>query len=643
MAILIADLIKNPRKAVKNLTKKQATSLLARLDKAYFVNSEGLVPDSVYDIIRADLVEQYPELADKIGAVDDSDVPIPVPMASLNQYKLGSSKLSTVLTSKALYVKSDKLDGLSIELVYEKGLLTAMYTRGDAVSGKDVSRHISHVNAPKRIQIKTPFAVRVEALIKPKTFHAKMHEDVGGKFTTARNAAAGLIRRFESSAADLKHVDLVAFEILEGDLAGKPQLKQLSALADMGFKVVNYDVVRMPMSEQELEQLLIDTMAKSEYELDGIVLSKNVSYTVTDSNPSHAFKFKMNSDEDSVLVPCKDVVYQKTMHSYLNPVVTFDPTMIGGVMVSKANGHNGFYIEHGYLFDKKTVGSKIKPIGPGAILKVVRSGKVIPYILEVVKGARKPKLPDVPYSKQGVEFVLEGDDDSTVATRKMVHFVSRLNIEGMASGNIAKIFEAEGDWNRLEAMQPDEDSLSAILGKAAAKAYVKQVAQLHTTGVDAVRWYTANSPWYLEGASDSTYASIVEAVPEVGDYKKSVELAARISAIPRMKNKAQTLAKAIIGMNADARKYGVKLSKPKAIKVVSSALKGVVVGFTGFRDPELTAAILAAGGLAYDGVKANTTVLLAKDPDSGSSKIEKAIQKGIAVMTPATFKRKYTL
>ena len=110
-----------------------------------------------------------------------------------------------------------------------------------------------------------------------------------------------------------------------------------------------------------------------------------------------------------------------------------------------------------------------------------------------------------------------------------------------------------------------------------------------------------------------------------------------------MKNKAQTLAKAIIGMNSDARKYGIRLSKPKAIKVTSSTLKGVVVGFTGFRDPELSAAVVAAGGLAYDGVKANTTVLLAKDPDSGSSKIEKAIQKGIAVMTPAAFRRKYKL
>jgi NAD-dependent DNA ligase len=236
-------------------------------------------------------------------------------------------------------------------------------------------------------------------------------------------------------------VDLVAFEILEGELAGAPQLKQLAALDSLGFNVVEYDVVRMPMTSEQLEQLLAETMSESKYELDGIVMTKNVSYTASETNPEHAFKFKMNADEDTVLVTCTHVTYQKTMHGYLNPVVHFDPTMIGGVMVSKTNGHNGYYIEHGYLYDKKVTNPpKAKPIGPGAILKMVRSGKVIPYILDVVKGARKPQLPDVDYEVGGVEFVLSETEDTAVAVRKMTHFLSRLKIEEVAGGKLAKIF-----------------------------------------------------------------------------------------------------------------------------------------------------------------------------------------------------------
>ena len=632
-----------PKKYARELTKKEAKSLLDSLDSAYFLKSKELVSDAIYDTFRKAVEAKYPDLAKKVGAVDDSDVELPAPMASLNQYKKGSPKLKAALKKKTTYVIGSKLDGLSIELVYIDGVLTSAYTRGDAVMGKDVSRHIPAMNVPKNIPVKGKFIVRTECLIRTSTFNKHMTKAAGGKYTAARSAASGLIRKFTSDAA-VKHLSFVAFEIIGGDGAGTKLSSQLLKLKRLGFYVVYHEVITSPLTEDTLEGILARYMANSEFELDGIVVSENVPYQNSDSNPSHAFKFKMNADEDAVLVPIKEVIYNHTKLGYLQPVATFEPTVIDGVTVERATAHNGFYVEHGYLKDSKSPNKVKKPLGAGAVIKVVRSGKVIPYILEVIKGAKKPDLPKVEFERKGVEFVASSDS-SEIEVRRMSHFVSALSIDGFASGSVAQVFESLGEWTREQAIEEPE-LVSDVLGPDVSKKFIRAISRLKKSGVKADAWYLACTPWYFEGASDSTYGALLSEHPEAISLRKKADvksLASMIRASTRIKTKADDLAKAIVEMNRDAAMLGLKLLAPEKVEVTSDALAGVHVAFTGVRDAELSKAIVAAGGVAKDSMTAATTVLIAKDPGESSAKLDKAREKGITIMSIAQFKRRYGL
>jgi NAD-dependent DNA ligase len=638
----LTKLTKTPKKYARELTKKEAKSLLDSLDKAYFISSKPLVSDAIYDTFRQAIESKYPDLMAKVGSVDDSDVELPAPMASLNQYKLDSSKLKSALKKRTKYVISSKLDGLSIELVYEKGVLKKAFTRGDAVMGKDVSRHISAMGVPKKLATPTDLIVRTECLIRTETFKKHMTKDAGGKYTAARNAASGLIRKFTSDAM-IKHLSFVAFEIIGGEGSGTKLSAQLLKLKRMGFYVVYHEVVTAPMTQDTLVSTLERFMASSEFELDGIVVAEDVPYQNSDENPTHAFKFKMNSDADAVLVPIKEIVYNHTKLGYLQPVVTFEPTIIDGVTVERASAHNGFYVEHGYLKDEKNPGPK-KPLGPGAIIKVVRSGKVIPYITEVIKGAKKPELPKVEFERKGVEFTSVGES-SEVEIRRMSHFVSSLSIEGFASGSVAKVFDALGEWSKEDAIE-NPGSVADVLGKAVSQKFVKAVNALKRNGVKADVWYLACSPWYFEGASDSTYSALLDSNPEVITCNKTAQVktvTAMIQSSTRVKTKAQDLAKAIIEMNRDAKLLGLKLLVPDKVEVTGSALKGQSIAFTGVRDAALKTAIIAAGGEAKDSMTSATTILIAKDPGDSSAKLEKARAKGIEIMSITSFKKRYGL
>src|SRR5690606_4109910 len=100
-----------------------------------------------------------------------------------------------------------------------------------------------------------------------------------------------------------------------------------------------------------------------------------------------------------------------------------EPTKVGGVTVQYLTGHNGFFIEHGYT-------SKIKPgkepyaprpVGKGAQIRIVRSGDVIPYIVEVLKPARKPATPSVPFTSDGVHYYASDRTDDRKA-KVLVNF-----------------------------------------------------------------------------------------------------------------------------------------------------------------------------------------------------------------------------
>ena len=646
-SVSLKQLSKTPQKVLDTLNLTQVGNLIKALDNAYYTDDEGLVSDAVYDVIRQYIDQKWPKskLARKIGQRDDADVKLPVPMASLNQYVLGSKQLAKAMSKDVEYVASDKLDGLSIELVYEGGVPVAAYTRGDATHGKDVSHHIPAMKIPKKIPTREQTVFRFEALIPEKTFMAKMHKSAGGRFKAARSAASGLVRNFET-AKEFKYVRMVCFGIIGGKGSNLKQSKQFELVERWGFETVKHTPAQKFETEEQMIAFLERRMSRAIYELDGIVLTEDVpSPKATSSNPKHAFKFKMNAEADMVIVKVEDVIYQESKYGILQPVVTFPPTIMpGGVTVQKANGHNGFYVEHGYLKPKgkKTAPQARRPLGPGATVKLIRSGKVIPHIVEILKPARKPKLPDVPYKVNGVEFVI--NTKTNVGTGRLLGgFLKSLDIKN-AGPSTAKTFVDSGITEPAAVFQLGIEQMMNIVGDARGKQLFRDLkAKRQAMPVNS--WLKATAPYYMRGAN-TTFDKVVDGVPDLERLvrrQNALELAKAISDIHGIKNKSPDIARACIEAYQLAGQIGVKLVAPAKVKVVSSKLNGVNVAFTGVRDRDLMQQITALGGIATDSMKADTNILIAKDPGSGSAKLQKAMDKGIPVYSVAEFKSKYKL
>ena len=633
MATLYEKLIANPRGVLNAMDQAQIERLIKRLDKAFFTQDE-LVPDTVYDVIRRYYQKKFPggSLTSKIGAKAKADQRLDVPMASLNQYQVGTAKLQSALT-QGPFVLADKLDGLSVEVVYEKGVPVRAFRRGDAEFGTDISHHIPSMRIPRRLPVDV--VIRFEGIIRAQLFADKMHKDVGGDYRAARNAAVGLLGAKESSP-HIKNIDMCAFEILRGPGAGQPKSKQFNQLEAWGFRVPEYKVVRS-LTEPQLIAYLEKRVKESPYEIDGIVVSRNIAYKHSGaSNPKHEFKFKMNAEASMALTKCTGVVYQQSKFGALTPVVQFEPTMLGGgATCSKATGHNGFFITHGCLKDDYKAGMPKKPIGKGAVLKVVRSGSVIPYIVEVVRPARKPDLPTVPYRVDGVNFMAEGDIHKmdSVKVARITDFMTTVGIKDVGDKSIAKLIEEGAVTNLTQLIKADTKKLAPVIGVARARTLVAEIQRvLFLNGVRLELLYRALSPWYIEGMGETNWSKVLPRLPKTVLELASIQpsaVEAAISDVTAVKSLHKDIAKAVPAIAKVIIKMGFIV---KSVSAKKTKLTGQVVLMTGFRDSDLKERLLAAGAQVASSFTKTTTLVVASDVNGSSSKLDKARAAGIKVI-----------
>ena len=633
MATLYEKLIANPRGVLNAMDQAQIERLIKRLDKAFFTQDE-LVPDTVYDVIRRYYQKKFPggSLTSKIGAKAKADQRLDVPMASLNQYQVGTAKLQSALT-QGPFVLADKLDGLSVEVVYENGVPVRAFRRGDAEFGTDISHHIPSMRIPRRLPVDV--VIRFEGIIRAQLFADKMHKDVGGDYRAARNAAVGLLGAKESSP-HIKNIDMCAFEILRGPGAGQPKSKQFNQLEAWGFRVPEYKVVRS-LTEPQLIAYLEKRVKESPYEIDGIVVSRNIAYKHSGaSNPKHEFKFKMNAEASMALTKCTGVVYQQSKFGALTPVVQFEPTMLGGgATCSKATGHNGFFITHGCLKDDYKAGMPKKPIGKGAVLKVVRSGSVIPYIVEVVRPARKPDLPTVPYRVDGVNFMTEGDIHKmdSVKVARITDFMTTVGIKDVGDKSIAKLIEEGAVTNLTQLIKADTKKLAPVIGVARARTLVAEIQRvLFLNGVRLELLYRALSPWYIEGMGETNWSKVLPRLPKTVLELASIQpsaVEAAISDVTAVKSLHKDIAKAVPAIAKVIIKMGFIV---KSVSAKKTKLTGQVVLMTGFRDSDLKERLLAAGAQVASSFTKTTTLVVASDVNGSSSKLDKARAAGIKVI-----------
>lgn len=308
---------------------------------------------------------------------------------------------------------------------------------------------------------------------------------------------------------------------------------------------------------------------------------------------------------------------------------------IDGVTVRRVTLHNA-----GFVRDNK--------LGPGAIIEVLRSGAVIPKVHKVIKGVKKPQMPleDYEWTDSGVDIYLKQTERAEVQLKRLENFFKTLGVEGFKLKTIEKLYKVGYD-TVPKIITITKSELLAIPGiqEKTAEMILSEIVKA-IAGVE-IHKLAFGSGVFGRTMGSTRLKEIFSRFPSL--YKKSfkresvIEL---ISSLPGYQTKTATefaegLPRFIEFLKALPKT--VKIIEPKEIKKLSSKLEGESVGFTGFRDAGLERAIKENGGEISNSVSSKTTILLLKDPDSSTTKAEKARSLGIKLMTPDQFRRKYNV
>jgi NAD-dependent DNA ligase/DNA polymerase/3'-5' exonuclease PolX len=628
-AIEIADKFKkNGIKILEDLNEAELSNLLREANKAYY-NEEPFLTDNEFDIVKEFIEKKYPSavaVADIGAPVERNKVKLPYFMGSMDKIKPDTNALQNWKTKyKGPYVLSCKLDGVS-GLYTTEGTTPKLYTRGDGKVGQDISHLIPHLRLPKTKGI----VIRGEFIIPKEVFDKKYKS----KFANPRNMVSGIVNHKTISDA-IKDVHFVAYELLKP--VKKPS-EQMTFLQTLDVETVLYRETT-DLTNELLSETLVEWRKSYIYEIDGVIVTNDGLYERKTGNPEHAFAFKMVLSDQVAEAKVVDVIWSPSKDGYLKPRVQIEPINLGGVRIEYATGFNGAFIK-----DNK--------VGVGAVIELIRSGDVIPHIRKVTMPATEAKMPTVPYkwNDTHIDIMLEDvGSDETVKEKVITGFFRGINVEGLSSGNIARIIQAGFDTVPAILKMTKEDLLSVegFKEKTAEKLFSGIREKIETAPLVTIM---AASNLFGRGFSDKKLELIMSEYPDVLLSKEPKT--SKILKVVAIKGMATKTAEAFVeripeflqflkDANLEKKLSQVSVEKPQLDQSHPLYNKSVVM--TGFRDKELEDKLKSLGAKLGSSVSKNTFVVLVKDLEEDTGKANDAKKIGVPLMTPDSFIKKYGL
>ena len=643
---------------VQNLDSKKLEKILRDLSSEYYNKGISLVSDEIFDYLKETLQELDPlnDYLNEIGApVNEKEkVKLPYPMGSLDKIKPSTNELEKwKKTYKGPYVISDKLDGISAQLYITKKE-NKLYTRGDGEYGQDISYLVEYLfDVSKFPKDNLPISIRGELILSKKNF-----EKVKDKFKNARNAVAGYVnsKKIDKTLSEL--VEFIGYTVIQPTLNQEKQMKFLKGFKSLE-KVVEYKVVKdKELTNDILSKYLEQRRKKSDYEVDGIVVyDSSDSYDHTSGNPSHGFAFKSILSDQYAEVLVIDVLWDASMDGYLKPRVQINPINLVGVTITYATAFHAKFVEENNL-------------GPGSVIKIIRSGDVIPHIMEVLKPSTsgKPKMPDTEYiwDKTHVNIIIKNINKSeylnTVKAKKMDHFFSVLEVKNISIGILTKLVE-NGYDNIIDILIADKKKLEEIdgIGKKLIDKIFNNIDEvmINITLEKLMAGYHVFGP----GIGERKIKSIIKEIPNILNIKDNKELKELILNIDgfsdistdKFVDNLDTFKvfykqlKKIYDLDYIEKKLKQKSKNKEQNKEQNNKdnstniFENMKIVFTGFRDKELQNKIEDLGGSVTTSVSSKTNIVVHADNEQNSSKIEKATQLGIKILSKSEFIKKFNL
>ncbi len=641
--------------------------LLNEYNYRYYVLDAPTVTDYEYDMLLRqleDIEKEHPELitpdspTQRVGgeAVKSfASVRHEVPLESLQDVfsedelmEFGERVRSAV--GEARYTVEPKVDGLSVALEYENGVFVRGATRGDGVTGEDVTENIRTIrsipmkldNGPARL------IVRGEVYM-PKAVFEKLNREREERgeplLANPRNAAAGSMRQLDPKIAAKRELDIAVFnlQLCEG-MEFTTHSETLDYLESLRFKVIPRKILNnMQDCCGEIERIG-EHRDQYPFEIDGAVvkvdsLRERADMGSTSKFPRWAAAFKYPPEKKPTKV--LDIVVQVGRTGALTPKAVLEPVRLAGTTVTNVTLHNQDFIDE-----------KDLRIGDTAIVR--KAGDIIPELVEVVRDKR----PDwaVPYrlpefcpvcgaptrrDEDGAVIRCTGAECPAQQVRAITHFASRnaMDIEGLGEAAVEQItakglvkntadlyylkaedveqlerFGKKSAENLIGAIEASkENDLSRLLfafGIRQVGQHAAKVLAAHFKTLDALMAADAESLTLVDEIGAITAENIVEFFS--GDQAK--DLVERLRAA---------------GVNFESREQG----DDKRFKGMTFVLTGALELFT--RD-EASEIIERFGGKASSSVSKKTTYVVAGE--NAGSKLKKANELGIPVLTEEEFK-----
>jgi DNA ligase (NAD+) len=616
------------------MTLNQMKSLYLKATAEYHIGTKPIMSDAQFDKLEDQIKVRAPQWAGlrQTGAPvksKKSKIKLDRFMPSLSKiYPEQAAKW--VGTCKSVFAM-DKLDGSALLLKVDNGKMVQLCTRGNGIIGGDITFLLPWLKLPRNILQRGLMYLRCEAVMKDKVFDAKY----ANKYDNPRNLVAGILNRSMTGKPTpeeqqaLKDTDIVVLGQFDNPLA-----RSLPWLNSLGFNTVCYHSDLANPTPERLSKYLEARRKVSPYAIDGLVIADmkfSMNYRSADK-PKDIIAFKINAEVETVEAKVKRIVYQVTGHSRIIPKIEIEPVRLGGVTITFATVHNAKW-----MIDRR--------IGPGAVIKIVRSGGVIPKIVGIVKGS-KIQLPIIDHELKGVHFVATAQSNETkdcIAVLRIHKFMTTMGIDLLGQKTIARLIT-----------QPKFRSVVGYLQVWHSKQLVNQLTKSGLGDKTAQKINTEFDKAFQGKKISMKKLMVASQVFDAGiGERKLSQLEADGISMQLLLDKLTR--KSLIGVHrilldvhgfSDKTVYLVTEGLEKfcrilpmykryllvdgllpAKKVVSGKLTGQFLSWTGYRSQEEEAAVEAAGGQVVPYGK-KTTILLVNENGKSSSKVIHAISSG---------------
>lgn len=654
---------------------KQLAEEIEEHNYRYYVLDKPVISDYEFDKLLEELIQlekKYPDLVlpnsptQRVGGTVTKIFPTvkhQYPMLSLsNSYSVEElydfdrrvkELLDLKANDKVEYVCELKIDGLSISLIYENGLLIRAITRGDGIQGDDVTANVKTIRSiPLKLKgdYLEKFEVRGEIFMPVKVFEKlnKEREEIGDEpFANPRNAASGTMKLQDSSEVAKRKLDSFLYYLLSDSLPYSTHWECLEHLKKWGFKVNEHAALCDSIDDvMEFIKKWEEKRWDLPYETDGVVVKVNdLKYQKTlgstAKSPRWAVAFKYKPEQ--AVTPLESISYQVGRTGVVTPVANLKPVQLAGTKVKRASLHNADIIEKLNLHEHDYV-------------IVEKGGEIIPKIVGVDTSKRHPhsrKIHFITHCPEcGTKLVRNEDEAAFYCPNefgckpqilgKIIHFVSRkaMDIQSLGEETIELLYNHHLIKNIADLYELKAEQIIPLerMGEKSAQNIINGIAEsknrpfervLFGLGIRHVGETLAKKIARQTGSIERLQKMSVEELTQIEDVGETIA-----QSIREFFSKPQN-----IEIIERLKSYGLKFELEESFQK-SDKLKGLTIVISGtfkkWSRDELKDLIEQNGGKNTSSVSKKTSYLLAGE-DPGPEKIKKAKELGIKIISEEEF------